>query len=418
MAKKYKVALQCGHGKSTDGTWDSGCTYAGYTEASLMLPITKSAVKYLRSYGVTVISDSDKNNNKNMIADVRWANKEKCDIYVSIHCDYKKSPSGVMPLYVSSGGKKLATALNNAVKSGMGMKSRGVVRRTDLWELNGTDMVACILETGSIKADLSTLKNKADAYGKCIAKGICAYLGVKIPTTPTKTTTKELYRVRKSWNDPNSQKGAFQNLEGAKQCADVNGLNVYASNGKLVYSGKKKVTPKPTTWVDRANAWAQKIANDNSWHYVKWSSNAKTHECPICHNHPVGAYHGWNCIGFAFAYWRHGGGLKCTCNCHVIDNAFGTKLLKMDKTKALKELKKKIGLNDIALIRNSGKNIPQSQMKAGDLCLCYTKGKYYHIYPYVGNGYMIDCGNWSNKAKQIAKRKATSAQVVIRYIGK
>lgn len=239
-----KVALMCGHGKSVDGSWDPGCAYGNYTEAGLMLPITKAAVKYLRSYGVTVISDADSNNNKNMIADVKWANKEKTDIYVSIHCDYSKAPSGVMPLFVSSGGKKLATCLNNAVKSGMGMKSRGVIKRNDLWELNGTDMVACILETGAIKADLSTLKNKADAYGKAIAKGICDYLGVKIVSTPSKpaSTTKELYRVRKAWGDPNSQKGAFSNLENAKQCADVNHLNVYASNGKLVYSAPKPVS--------------------------------------------------------------------------------------------------------------------------------------------------------------------------------
>lgn len=249
---KYKVALQCGHGRSVDGSWDCGTAYGGYTEAALMLPITKSAVKYLRSYGVTVISDADKNNNRNMISDVRWANSEKCDIYVSVHCDYYKAPSGVMPLYVSSGGKKLATALNNAVKSGMGMRSRGVVRRTDLWELNGTNMVACILETGSIKADIKTLK-KVDAYGKCIAKGICDYLGVKAedkkvapkpaPTPKKKVVpAKKLYRVRASWNEPATQVGAFTDLENAKQSADVNHLNVYASNGKLVYSGKKKET--------------------------------------------------------------------------------------------------------------------------------------------------------------------------------
>ena len=174
-----KIALMCGHGRSTDGTWDSGTTYAGNTEASLMLPITKAAVKYLRMAGVDVISDADTNNDKNMIADVRWANKEQAAIYVSVHCDYYKAPSGVMPLYVSAKGKILATALNDAVKSGMGMKSRGVVKRTDLYELNQTTMPACILETGSIKADIAKLKDY-DKYGKCIAKGICDYLGIKM----------------------------------------------------------------------------------------------------------------------------------------------------------------------------------------------------------------------------------------------
>ena len=167
-----KVALMCGHGKQTNGKWDAGCAYAGYTEAGLMLPITKAAVKYLRAAGVTVISDADTNNNRNMIVDVSWANKEKADIYVSIHCDYLKAPSGVYPLYVSSSGKKLATALNTAVSKGMPMRSRGVCRRTDLYELNATDAPACILETGAIKADLKILKNNYDKYGKLIAKGI------------------------------------------------------------------------------------------------------------------------------------------------------------------------------------------------------------------------------------------------------
>jgi N-acetylmuramoyl-L-alanine amidase len=182
-----KVALMCGHGKSKNGSWDTGTTYKGYTEAGLMLPITKAAVKYLRKWGVKVISDADTNNNKNMLVDVAWANKQKCDIYVSIHCDYYKAPAGVMPLYVSAKGKKLASCLNSTIKKGMPMKSRGVVRRTDLWELNGTDMPACILETGCISKDLGHLK-AYDKYGKLIAKGICKYLGVEIPK---KTETKK-----------------------------------------------------------------------------------------------------------------------------------------------------------------------------------------------------------------------------------
>lgn len=235
MAKT--IAVQCGHGTSIDGGWDSGCVYGNYTEAGLMLKITKSAVKYLRASGITVISDADTGNNKNMIADVRWANNVGASLYVSIHCDYSKAPKGVMPLYVSSSGKKLATALNKAVKSDLGMKSRGIQKRTDLWELNGTDMTACILETGAIKADLAILRDKYDAYGKAIAKGICSYMGVTFKES-TKTTTKEMYRVRKTWKDSKSQKGAFTSLANAKKCADKYNLNVYDSKGKEVYSGK------------------------------------------------------------------------------------------------------------------------------------------------------------------------------------
>lgn len=246
-----KIAVMCGHGTQTNGKWDCGTTYAGYTEAGLMLPITKAAVKYLRASGLTVISDADNNNNKNMIADVAWANKEKVKLYVSIHCDYSKAPSGVMPLYVSANGKKLATALNNAIKNGMPMKSRGVVKRTDLYELNVTDMPACILETGAIKADLKILRDNPDKYGKLIAQGICNYLGVSLkqpqaaPAEPAQTSASStLYRVRKTWKDANSQVGAFKDLDNAKKLADEKGLNVYGANGKLVYEGKKKETVK------------------------------------------------------------------------------------------------------------------------------------------------------------------------------
>lgn len=233
------IAVHCGHGVSLDGSWDAGCVYKGYTEAGLMLKITKAAVKYLRASGIKVLSDSDNNNNKNMIADVRWANNAGVSLYISIHCDYSAAPKGVMPLYVSSSGKKIASCLNKAIKSGMKMRSRGIQKRTDLWELNGTDMTACILETGGIKSDLSILRDNPDKYGKCIAKGVCEYLGVPFKETKSKTETKKsIYRVRKSWPDEKSQKGAYISLSNAKKCADKYNLTVYDANGKAVYHGK------------------------------------------------------------------------------------------------------------------------------------------------------------------------------------
>ena len=235
------IAVQCGHGVSLDGSWDSGCVYKGHTEAGIMLKITRAAVKYLRKSGVTVISDADHGNNKNMIADVRWANNLGCSLYVSIHCDYSGAPKGVMPLYVSGSGKKLGKCLEKSIKKDLKMKSRGVQKRTDLWELNGTDMTACILETGSIKGDLATLRDHPDKYGKAIAKGICQYMGVKFSDGTKKPAASgaEIYRVRKAWNKPETQRGAFKDLANAKKCADKNGYSVFNKKGKAVYNGKK-----------------------------------------------------------------------------------------------------------------------------------------------------------------------------------
>ena len=51
----------------------------------------------------------------------------------------------------------------------------------------------------------------------------------------TSSTTTQLYRVRKSWDDAKSQIGAYESLENAKNACKV-GYTVYDSNGKAVYT--------------------------------------------------------------------------------------------------------------------------------------------------------------------------------------
>jgi N-acetylmuramoyl-L-alanine amidase len=176
MSKKV-VGLYIGHGDSTDGSKDSGCTYKGYTEAELMKPITGACVAYLKGSGVKVITDYP-GNKINMVKQVAKSNAKGVDIHVAFHCDYDKSPSGTLPLYTSVNGKKLATLMNKYVMKYVGIKTRGVGKRTDLYELNATNMPAVIFECGSIKKDLKKMQKKADAYGKGAAQGICKYLGI------------------------------------------------------------------------------------------------------------------------------------------------------------------------------------------------------------------------------------------------
>lgn len=62
-----------------------------------------------------------------------------------------------------------------------------------------------------------------------------------VPETPTAT----LYRVRKTWSDSKTQKGAFKVLSNAKKCADDNaGYSVFDEKGKVVYTGKNTVVKK------------------------------------------------------------------------------------------------------------------------------------------------------------------------------
>lgn len=56
--------------------------------------------------------------------------------------------------------------------------------------------------------------------------------------------TRQMYRVRKSWADAASQKGAFTVLSNAKNCADENpGYTVYDSSCKAVYTSGGALTP-------------------------------------------------------------------------------------------------------------------------------------------------------------------------------
>ena len=73
--------------------------------------------------------------------------------------------------------------------------------------------------------------------GDLASKVTAALDGTSTTTTPsTGTETKVLYRVRKTWADAKSQKGAYKILANAQKCADANpGYSVFDSNGTLVY---------------------------------------------------------------------------------------------------------------------------------------------------------------------------------------
>lgn len=67
-----------------------------------------------------------------------------------------------------------------------------------------------------------------------LASKVTAQLG---GSADTPTVTTQLYRVRKTWSDSKSQKGAYKILSNAKKCADANpGYSVFDASGKVVYA--------------------------------------------------------------------------------------------------------------------------------------------------------------------------------------
>lgn len=177
----YRVYVETGHGTGIDGTWDPGCLWNGYQEATLMIPISRATAKYLTAKGIYVYTDAYSGNDRNLRWTISRLQTLDVSVFLNIHCDCQEAPSGTMPLYRYSNQKKLAACLNRGVRKYVNISSRGLRQRTDLTTLNNTTnkCVACLFETGSIKADNWNLRIRYDAYGKGLARGICDYLGVE-----------------------------------------------------------------------------------------------------------------------------------------------------------------------------------------------------------------------------------------------
>ena len=100
-----------------------------------------------------------------------------------------------------------------------------------------------------------------------LASKVTAALGGStdnITTTPT-TTTAVLYRVRKSWADSKSQKGAYKVLTNAKKCADANpGYSVFDGSGTKVYPADSTDTTYTVVHGDTLWGIAQKLLGNGS----------------------------------------------------------------------------------------------------------------------------------------------------------
>ena len=70
-----------------------------------------------------------------------------------------------------------------------------------------------------------------------LASRVTAALGGTASTPAEETKPATLYRVRKTWADSKSQKGAYKVLANAKKCADANpGYSVFSADGNVVYT--------------------------------------------------------------------------------------------------------------------------------------------------------------------------------------
>lgn len=95
---------------------------------------------------------------------------------------------------------------------------------------------------------------------------VLALMGSSSSQETSPTPSSNIYRVRKSWADEASQKGAFSSLENALELAKSTGLKVYDGSGKQVYPAGETAAPSPAPapavyyWVrTEAHGWLPEV---------------------------------------------------------------------------------------------------------------------------------------------------------------
>ncbi len=146
------------------------------------------------------------------------------------HCNSSGAPEWNINQATIDAGAKLCADI--AKRHGLGK----LVVGKNLFPHSAFSATAC---PGKLTGRLQEIADKANAINS-------------LPVTPAQATC--LYRVRKSWVDAASQKGAFKDLANAKKCADSNkGYSVFDESGRKVYPvatsapTPQPAAPQPTT---------------------------------------------------------------------------------------------------------------------------------------------------------------------------
>lgn len=131
------------------------------------------------------VAGYDDEGKSGIVQRVKFANKNKYDLYISIHCNSfsDESVSGTR-LYYNKGNnnkknKKLAASLSSAIKAKFSVEPK-TYDNADLYAVTATNMPACLIEIGFItnKGDLDKMLDPSwrDDFADALSVGISKYL--------------------------------------------------------------------------------------------------------------------------------------------------------------------------------------------------------------------------------------------------
>ena len=232
MGKKYKVAIDAGHGSNTAGKRSPD----GYKEHWINVMCANYLNIALKRCGIETVKIAWDDTNSTDDSDVplstrqRTVKQEKCDISVSIHANAHgngiefTSGEGIETFIYSStsyakDSKRLANLVQSYLIQGTKQKNRGV-------KTNKLAMCNCVAmgTKASILVELGFMTNKYELgllkddnfsleCAEEIAKGICEYLSVTyvINTTNLSPITSSIYTRDKFIKDIQSAIGVKVN---------------------------------------------------------------------------------------------------------------------------------------------------------------------------------------------------------------
>lgn len=194
---------------------------------------------------------------------VKKCNAHDVTLDVSIHLnsgrnDYSgdNSTGGCEVYNYDTRTKAISDRINKNISNALGIRNRGTKYEPNFYVLANTNSLAILVECCFVDDKDDVNKWDAKKCAKAIVEGILNKSVSSVTPSSSSSTTTQLYRVRASWDNVKSQLGAYSVLDNAKKNCP-SGYNVYDWNGNVVYSNVQESTNTNSqlyrvrlTWAD------------------------------------------------------------------------------------------------------------------------------------------------------------------------
>jgi N-acetylmuramoyl-L-alanine amidase len=245
----------------------------------------------------------------------RKANDWGADVCIAFHHDAAGkifTGGGVTAHWAKAADQKYAAAVYNTVIEAGGIRGdrANPVPEGNLYVPKNCKAPTVLLECGFMNSTVDSKIILDPAYSKLVGyaamEAIARVNGLKKKAPDKSAASDQMYRVRRSWADAASQKGAFRVLDYAiESCPE--GYTVYDKDGKAVYTNAPNPSrPDATVKVDGAKSFSKSqagIYKVKSNIGLKLRTGASTKKT-ILETMPDGSV--FTCYGYYTGSWLYG----------------------------------------------------------------------------------------------------------------